>query len=158
MTLSIKLTKEERTGKKDPIFKEKRGFHALLDRPPRPEDEEARQARVRLEMGKYDMSLDNFITVNERPEPQSAPKVLQNTWGAPYPRPEANRLRFGDCPEVAGASLGELMESPPREVSDTPQGTLRRSEDLRETGLEAHGTRCHRLSRQQRCGKAQEAT
>lgn len=122
MTLSIKLTKEERTGKKDPIFKEKRGFHALLDRPPRPEDEEARQARVRLEMGKYDMSLDNFITVNERPEPQSAPKV------------------------------------PPREVSDTPQGTLRRSEDLRETGLEAHGTRCHRLSRQQRCGKAQEAT
>lgn len=112
MTLSIKLTKEERTGKNDPIFKEKRGFHALLDRPPRPEDEEARQARVRLEMGKYDMSLDNFITTNERPEPQSAPKVLQNTWGAPYPRPEANRLRFGDRPEVAGASLGELMESP----------------------------------------------
>lgn len=112
MTLSVKLTKEERTGKNDPIFKEKRGFHALLDRPPCPEDEEARQARVRLEMGKYDMSLDNFITVNERPEPQSAPKVLQNTWGAPYPRPEANRLRFGDRPEVAGASLGELMESP----------------------------------------------
>lgn len=112
MTLSIKLTKEERTGKNDSTFKEKRGFHALLDRPPRPEDEEARQARVRLEMGKYDMSLDNFITINERPEPQSAPKVLQNTWGAPYPRPEANRLRFGDRPEVAGASLGELMESP----------------------------------------------
>ena len=112
MTLSIKLTKEERTGKNDPIFKEKRGFHALLDRPPRPEDEEARQARVRLEMSKYDMSLDNFITINERPEPQSAPKVLQNTRRAPYPRLEANRLRFGDRPEVAGASLGELMESP----------------------------------------------
>ena len=112
MTLSIKLTKEERTGKNDPIFKEKRGFHMLLDRPPSPEDEEARQARVRLEMGKYDMSQDNFITVNERPELQSAPKVLQNTWGAPYSRPEANRLRFGDRPKVAGASLGELMESP----------------------------------------------